>query len=152
MGYGNTTYLIYGLRLDPEQSTQLREGIRAWLQTDDGLVMLAQIEDEDNLYALVERLSDENEETCIRVAMVSEDTHATIHSGIFEKGRFHGFGILIGDKGYASFRPADDFANAIKTGATEEQQIAYRERLGGILKCAGLDAMEPGTVMVSHID
>jgi hypothetical protein len=151
MGYGNTTYIIHGLYLDAEQSKQLREGIRAWLKTDDGLVINAQIEEEDDLYTLVEMLSDEDEETGIRVCMVSEDTHATIHSGIYEEGRFHGFGILMGDKGYASCRPADDFAKFTKSGPTDEQRNAYRERLGGILKCAGFDALEPETVVVSHI-
>lgn len=150
MGYGINTQMIHGLYLDPQQSKQLHDGITAWLQTGAGDALGGGINAESDLFDVLEMLGDEDEEAGIRVTMVSEDTHSTIHSTTYEAGRFHGFGILLADKGYGSYRPDADFAKASKEGATDAQKTAYTVRLGGILKLAGLDMLEPQMVIISH--
>ena len=157
MGYGTTDHLIYGVYLDPTQSQALREGISRRLAADPNSSVSEYLgipggrdPARVSMFELVEFLGDEDE-AGIRVAMVAEDTHSTIHDNTFEEGFCHGFGILLADKGYGAGGTSKEFKEAMARGASQEQIAAFQERILPWLQEAGLGGETPELVTVSCI-
>lgn len=145
MGYSLTTQAIYGLYLDPDESAKLMDAIQAWLLTDAGSNVRAHMDDDEDIFGFLEAMSSE-EEDAYQVVMAAEESDSRIHNTRYEEDFFHGFGILLAEKG------EDDFKSAVRQGASEEQKAIFQQVLGPIVKLAGLDEMELGTVIVSYTE